>query len=516
MVLDAFITTSALVGIVIVVASLLSGLLDRSGVPLVAAFLALGAALGPWGLGVVNVTLQSPTLRVLSTLALVLVLFTDAVTLETKEIRTRRRLAWRMLVPGTLIPATLTAVTAHALLGLAWTFSAILGAALASTDPVILRSLLRSQALPPTTRIALRLETGMNDVSLVPVIVIALLLSGVGGGAVGVTGVAAAEAVGSELGQHLLGLFLLGPLVGAAVGWVGIAMLVRVRTRVGVRRDYESLYALGLALSAFALAEAAGGSGLLAAFTAGLMVALQDVELCDCFLEYGEATAEMFMLLTFVAFGTSLLWSGLGAASPQTLGVAVVALTGRSLVLYPMLGGLGIARRDRLLISLLGPRGLSSLLLVLLPVFEGVAGAERLFAVTAFTVLLSVVMHGSVIAVLLRGGKTRPEKPAPEARPLPRDLPIAPTSAQPVEPARAPHAMDDASLPAVDRISIDEVRSRIERGEQVIPVDVRADRSYRTATHQIAGAVRLSPDDPVRAAESMRLTKHGTLVLYCA
>ena len=81
--------------------------------------------------------------------------------------------------------------------------------------------------------------------------------------------------------------------------------LDRVRSRVGVRRDYESLYALGVAFTAFAAAEAVGGSGFLAAFAGGLMVAALDVELCDCFLDYGEASAEMFLLLTFVAFGAS-------------------------------------------------------------------------------------------------------------------------------------------------------------------------------------------------------------------
>ena len=40
-------------------------------------------------------------------------------------------------------------------------------------------------------------------------------------------------------------------------------------------------------------------------------MAWQDVELCDCFLEYGEATAEMLLLLTFVALGTVLIWLGL-------------------------------------------------------------------------------------------------------------------------------------------------------------------------------------------------------------
>ena len=72
----------ALIGIVIVVSALLSGLIDRSGLPQVAVFIAIGAALGPAGLGVFNMTLESPVLRVVATLSLTLVLFTDAVTLN--------------------------------------------------------------------------------------------------------------------------------------------------------------------------------------------------------------------------------------------------------------------------------------------------------------------------------------------------------------------------------------------------------------------------------------------------
>ena len=66
--MEQFTTTIALIGIVIVAASLLSGALERSGAPLVVVFLALGAALGPWGLGLVDITLDSGALRSLATL----------------------------------------------------------------------------------------------------------------------------------------------------------------------------------------------------------------------------------------------------------------------------------------------------------------------------------------------------------------------------------------------------------------------------------------------------------------
>jgi len=48
---------------------------------------------------------------------------------------------------------------------------------------------------------------------------------------------------------------------------------------------------------------------------------------------------------------------------------------------------------------------LSSLLLVLLPVFGGIPGSERLFAITCLVVLRSVVLHGGGIAWRLQAGR---------------------------------------------------------------------------------------------------------------
>src|SRR6185436_17147527 len=168
-------------------------------------------------------------------------------------------------------------------------------------------------------REALRLEGGINDVVLLPIVVLGMLA------------LHSDTNLGSELGRHAVGLFLLGPLLGALIGYVAITMLEQVRKRVSVRRDYESLYALGVAFTAYAAAEAVGGSGFLAAFAAGVVIAALDVELCDCFLDYGEASAEMFLLLTFVAFGTGLIWTGLPlAADWHILVFAVLALSVRT------------------------------------------------------------------------------------------------------------------------------------------------------------------------------------------
>src|SRR5215211_455590 len=107
---ESFTTALAVIGVVIIVSALLSGLIERSGMPQVAVFLALGLALGPVGLGVLKLSLDSSALRVVATLSLALVLFTDAVSLNIAEVKRRGALAFRLLGPGTLLNAALIAL----------------------------------------------------------------------------------------------------------------------------------------------------------------------------------------------------------------------------------------------------------------------------------------------------------------------------------------------------------------------------------------------------------------------
>jgi len=264
-----------------------------------------------------------------------------------------------------------------------------------------------------------------------------------------------------------------------------------------VRRDYESLYALGVAFTAYAAAESVGGSGFLAAFAAGLVIARLDVELCDCFLDYGQATAEMFLLFTFVAFGAGLIWSGLAVIDAPTLAFVGIALLARTVVLLPVLAHLGVERKTRRVLAWAGPRGLSSLLLVLLPIFAGAPGTERLFAITCLVVLFSVLLHGTGIAVFLR----KSEGPSAEVA----TVTSAPLTTEP-----------NLKIQAPERITLEELRQLQQAGAPVILADVRTDRSFSADNLIARGAIRLPPDDAVRRARQLGLDHHATVVLYCA
>ncbi|HEX7281614.1 MAG TPA: cation:proton antiporter, partial [Vicinamibacterales bacterium] len=267
--MEAFLPMLALIGAVIVISALLSGWVDRTGVPQVAVFLALGALIGPAGFGLLDARVDSPLLRVVATLSLVLVLFTDALSLDLKEVREHRRLASLLLGPGTALFTVLLTITGTMLLGLSWPLAAILAAAIASTDPVLLRGVLRRPALHNSVRQALRLESGLNDIVLLPIVLVAMEVLLRGG----------EPLTGADWLRMAGTMLVLSPGAGIVIGYVGVKALEAIRGRIGVRRDYESLYSLGLAFAAYAAAESVHGSGFISAFAAGLTISACDTEL---------------------------------------------------------------------------------------------------------------------------------------------------------------------------------------------------------------------------------------------
>jgi NhaP-type Na+/H+ or K+/H+ antiporter len=491
--IEPMVALFGIVGVVLLIAALLSGVAERTRLPLVFVFLALGALLGPYGLGMVSLGIQSPAMRVVATLGLVLVLFTDAVDVVFADLQRHARLAGLILGPATLLTATAIGFAAWGLLGLEPAESAILGAALASTDPVLLRPLLRGHGMPDPARQALRIESGMNDAVLLPVVLIAMKFLAPGEGAPG----------GAEMSRAVVKMFVPGLGGGLLVGFLGITALKEIRRRVSVRRDYESLYGLGVALTAYAAAELVGGSGFLAAFAAGLTIAALDVELCECFFDYGQATAEMALLFAFVALGSGAIWSGLAVLSLPTLLFAAVALFVRGPILLAVLAGSRLDRRSRLLTAWFGPRGLSSLLLVLLVVFDGLPVGERLFEVTSLVVLLSVLVHGGSQMLLRRGEEPAAASPA-----------VVPASGRPAaadgdKPAVA-QAIDDP-----ERITLDGLAELERRGEPVVLLDVRTPASYESTARRAAGAVRAEVEDAVKVVGAMGLPFDTWLVSYC-
>jgi NhaP-type Na+/H+ or K+/H+ antiporter len=476
-----------LIAIVLMVTALASGLIERAPLSFPMIFLGLGFLLGGNGLGVIEIDTDSPFLEIVAIVSLSLVLFLDAVKVQLDELRADWRIPFLTLVPGTTLVIAGVAIMAYLLLGTTPVQSLLLGAILASTDPVVLRDIVRDERIPRSVRRALDIEAGMNDLIVLPIVLvlIAVLTTPAGND--------------MDWGRFLFRILVLSPAVGLLVGGLGANLMGQADARFGIRKEYQALYGIGLVLAAYASGQAIQGDGFLASFFAGLAITLFNVSLCDCFLEFGEVIAESAMLLAFVLFG-ALLSTLLGTITLlPALILAVVALCViRPAALWHVLRRAKMSRTAKLFMGWFGPRGLNSLLLALLVVQANAPDAERLMAITGVVVVVSVIAHGATATPLsiLYGRRVAAAKNT-----------FAEERESTVLGLFEPDAYD------TQRITTEELAAQLARDNPPLVLDVRSRNHYASADGQIPGSVRVLPDQIEEWANQQ--PRERPIVTYC-
>jgi NhaP-type Na+/H+ or K+/H+ antiporter len=478
----------ALGAAVLLVSAPLAGVIDRAPISFPMIFLTLGLVLGSGTTGVVDIDLDNDALRTVAFATLALVLFLEAMSLDLRHLRRYWVVPALTLGPGTVAVIALIATAALIVTGIDPVVAFILGAILASTDPVVLRDIVHDERVPSAVRRALSFEAGMNDVIVLPTI---LILSAVAAGDVGGA---------LEWLRFLVELLLVGPVLGAAVGWSGAALMAEVDQRRPVRSEWQALYGVGVVLCAFAVGETAGEDGFLAAFAAGAAVSLSNRRMCDCFLDFGEVIAELLMLISFVLFG-AVLSSELDAV-PLGEG-AVLALLAIFLIRPLAVGALLAARtatlsgHGRAFIAWFGPRGLNSLLLGLLVIESGVPEGREVFALAGIVVIASTFVHGiSATPLSAWYGRQVDAETHPEERVSGTDDLLG------------AHSPDDA-----ERIEPDELMRLLDSDDPPLVLDVRSRSGYARHPTRIAGAQRVRPEEISDWAEENERDK--LVVLYC-
>lgn len=480
-----FLLIFGIIAVVLTVTAILSNVVERSVLSFPLMFLGFGFAIGEGGLGLLELGSHDPMLEVVGTLTLALVLFLDATKLQLEELGKRWLVPALILGPGTAIIIVLGALPLHYMLGFGWVVAIAGGAILASTDPVVLREILSDSRIPRSVKQILHIEAGMNDIVVLPVvlILIAVALNEVGG----LSGWVVFSAK----------LLIIGPAIGFVIGGAGSWCLAQIDKKMPVKREYQALYGIGLVLASYSAATAVGGDGFLSAFAAGLAVIVLNQTLCDCFLEYGEVTAEMAMLLTFVLFGAVL--SGIiGDADivpAVVLGVLVIFAI-RPVVLGAVLSRARMSWEAHAFVAWFGPRGLNSLLLALLLVHAGVPGAELLLATVGIVVLLSVTIHGaSATPITAWYGRKAKEDTLVEERET--------TAAGLFEPVQG----------GVGRMTPEELSELMKSSNPPLVLDVRSRSSYANDGGQIPGGVRVLPDEVATWAKNNYTDR--LIVAYC-
>ncbi len=460
-------TTFALIAVVLTIAGLASGLVERAPISFPIIFLSLGFLLGEHGLGVLMLGPENPLLESVATLTLALVLCLEGVRIGNESMEGAGAVPVLSLGPGTLIIVSVVAAGSYFLLGTSMVESLLLGTILASTDPVVLRDVVRNGRIPRSVRQALNIEAGTNDVVVLPMLLILIA-------------VANAEASGvADWALFSVQVLLLGPAVGFAVGAAAAWLMSRAIERYAISEVYQSLYGIGIVLLAYVSAQSLGGDGFLAAFAAGFAIAVLNLDLCQCFLDYGETTSEMAMLFAFILFGVVV--SGLFVEVPLVpalLLALVVIFIARPLAIWVVLRGAAVSNAAKAFIGWFGPRGLNSLLLALLVIQAGVSDAEFLLAVTGVVVTVSVLFHGaSATPLSALYGRAVESHTFQEER------------------ESGAGGIFEGAAAETARTKPEQLYKMLESDDPPLVLDVRTRSQYEQDKSRIPGSIRVRPDE---------------------
>lgn len=378
-----------LAGALLLCGALLSKTSSRFGVPSLLLFLFLGMIAGSEGLLGIEFDDFELASRV-GVIALAFILFSGGFSTRWSDVRSVLGAGITLASLGVILSAGILGVSAAFLLGFDLEYGLLLGAIIASTDAAAVFSILRSKGLGLQGRLRplLELESGSNDPAAVFLTVAVItVITGDGPGAAG-----------------LLGNFVVQMAVGAVAGWLLGRVAVWILNEV--RLDYDGLYppmTIAFVILIFEGVTWVGGSGFLAAYVAGLVFANSELLHKRSLSHFFDAIAWLMQITMFVLLGLLVFPSNLGAVALD--GVVVAALL--TLVARPIAVGLTalpfrLPWRHLAMISWVGLRGATPVILATFPVVEGIEGAERIFDIVFFVVLISVAVQGSTIPFVAR------------------------------------------------------------------------------------------------------------------
>ena len=398
--------------------SLISGRLQGTIVTAPLVFIIFGFAVGAGGLSAANFDVGHSAIHIVAEFTLVVVLFTDAARIDLNRVRQDHNLPVRMLIIGLpLAIAAGTGIASQLFPAFSIWEAALLAALLAPTDAALGQSVVSAKAVPIRIRQAINVESGLNDGIALPAVLLFAALASVQHGA-------------SELSDWVqFGLLqvTLGPLTGVAVGYIGARLLDASVERGWVNTSFQGIGILSLAVFNFGAAELIGGNGFIAAFIGGMVFGNTVRHPCTFLFEFMESEGQLLILITFFVFGAALLPEGIAHINLTVVLYAVLSLTViRMIPISISLVGAGLRLPTQLFLGWFGPRGLASILFVLL-ILEGsdVPHRDELLSITIVTVALSALLHGVSAAPLakLYGRLTAGMGECEENQPV-ADLPI--------------------------------------------------------------------------------------------
>ena len=375
------------ISLVVLGYGLFSKLLGKYNISGPMVFTTVGLILSPLILGGEPIHLNAQAIQITAEITLIIVLFSDAAALDLSQLKAHWRLPTRLLfvaLPITIIISTLTGIYFFPNESVLYVF--LLALILAPTDAALGKIVVSDTRIPSTVRNTINVESGLNDGIVFPVLltVLAIMTS---------TAPAAQDGWIAYIAQQIF----VGAVAGGFAGWAGAKLMTNAIKWEWMEEQYSNLAPIALAIFSYYFAEHFGGNGYIAAFFSGLFLGNTSAPLREHVESFAESEGEFLVMLSFLIFGLVFIPLTIEYWNFKALSFALLSLT--ILRMLPVVLGFGFFKVDlstRLFYGWFGPRGIASILYILVAVHEtgSIEGHEEIFGVASLTIFLSIFLHG--------------------------------------------------------------------------------------------------------------------------
>ncbi len=399
---------SLIVGVVFLLGALAVGPLRRWPISMPVIYLAIGAVIGPWWLGLLELDLSRDA-KIIEVLAEVAVL----VSLLTAGLKLKPSWSYLLRTPiplasiGMVLTIAGIAVLTYFAAGLSMGAAILLGAILAPTDPVLASEVqVEHEEDRDKLRYSLTGEAGLNDGAAFPFVMLGLGILGV-------------HQLG-EFGWRWLAIDLLwATIAGVGCGWITGFTISRMA--VWMKRHSvkpaasEELLTLGLIGISYGAALAISAYGFLAVFAAGVaMRRFADDEDKDQRVPDDQADQMMLKVIgvnkvfgeilevALVVLIGCLVASTSTLASDWWIALTLIVLI-RPTAVFVTLANTDVSRFQKGLIAFFGIRGIGSLYYLTYAIEKGLdeQTSMRLGGIVLTTIALSLLIHSNAASPVL-------------------------------------------------------------------------------------------------------------------
>lgn len=346
-------------------------------------FVLLGLILGPSVLNFIKIEASGDLLSQIAEITLALVLFTEASAANIKVLKKSVSIPSRLLLLGLPLTIILGIVFAIILFpDFLFIEAAILAIILAPTDAALGKAVVSNPKVPVKIRESLNVESGLNDGICVPFLIMCIAFVDFPNSSV-------------RIGMFFVQGIGIGAAVGLIITYVGSFLLKRCYIKGGISKPWEKIIIIALVFSMYSLAAMLGGSGFIACFVGGILFGIIAKKEREQLVLAAEGIGDLMALVTWTLFGAFVVGSMFIEINFKAIIYALLSLTViRMLPVIVALFNSGIEKKGKIFMGWFGPRGLASIVFVVMIMDKDLPNNHVIVLVTVWTILLSVLAHG--------------------------------------------------------------------------------------------------------------------------